>query len=169
MDSFIMVRPTGKPVSDEFGDWTTTALSDALREWRLQFRGDAPVKDDTAITDADIANNNLILWGDPRSNRLLARIASRLPVAWDRNRTKFSLSGSTYSSRDHVPVLIYPNPLNPKRYVVLNSGFTFADEASTSNALQIPKLPDYAVLNLNTGEVEKAGFFDEDWQFAKYH
>jgi Prolyl oligopeptidase family len=167
MDSFIMVRPTGKPISDQIGNWSTTAMSDAIREWRLQFRGDAPVKDDVAITDADIANNNLILWGDPRSNRLFARIAPKLPLHWD--RSKFTVAGTTYSFDDHVPILIYPNPLNSKHYIVLNSGFTFADEASTSNALQIPKLPDYAVRNINTREVENAGFFDEDWQFAKYH
>jgi len=167
MDSFIMVRPTGKPMNDELADWTAIAMSDAIREWRLQFRGDAPVKDDNAITDADIADNNLILWGDPRSNRLLARIAPKIPIHWD--RFKISVPGNTYSSRDHVPVLIYPNPLNPKHYVVLNSGFTFADEAPTSNALQIPKLPDYAVFNINSRAVENAGFFDDDWQFAKYH
>ena len=167
MDSFIMVRPTSKPINDQIGAWTLTAMSDALREWRLQFRGDAPVKDDTAITDADIANNNLILWGDPRSNRLLARLALKLPIHWD--QTRFSVLRTTYSTRDYVPVLIYPNPLNPKHYVVLNSGFTFADEAPTSNALQIPKLPDYAVLNFHTEAIENAGFFDEDWHFTKYH
>jgi hypothetical protein len=167
MDSFIMVKPTGKPMNEKIGDWTEAAMSDAIREWRLQFRGEARVKDDTSITDADIANNNLVLWGDPRSNHLLARIATRLPIHWERN--KFSVPGSSYSSSDHVPILIYPNPLNPKHYVVLNSGFTFADEAPTSNALQIPKLPDYAVLNLNTRAVESAGFFDEEWQFARYH
>jgi hypothetical protein len=142
-------------------------MSDAIREWRLQFRGDAPVKDDVAVTDADIANSNLVLWGDPRSNRLLARIAPKLPLHWD--RSKFTIAGTTYSFHDQVPVLVYPNPLNPKHYIVLNSGFTFADEAPTSNALQIPKLPDYAVINLNTRSVENAGFFGEDWQFAKYH
>jgi hypothetical protein len=167
MDSFIMVRPTGKPINDKIGDWTTTAMTDAIREWRLQFRGDTPVKDDNAVTDADIANSNLILWGDPRSNHLLARMALKLPIHWDQSR--FTVLRTTYSTRDYVPVLIYPNPLNPKRYVVLNSGFTFADEAPTSNALQIPKLPDYAVLNFHTQAIEDAGFFDEEWQFAKYH
>jgi len=167
MDSFIMVRPTGKPMNNQIGDWTTSAMSDAIREWRVQFRGATPVKDDTAITDADIANSNLIIWGDPRSNRLFSRIAPKLPLHWD--RSKFTIAGTTYSFNDYVPILIYPNPLNPKHYIVLNSGFTFADEAATSNALQIPKLPDYAVLNLETHAIENAGFFDENWQFAKYH
>jgi hypothetical protein len=154
-------------MNEKVGDWAEFAMNDALREWRLQFRGEARVKDDTAINDADLANNNLVLWGDPHSNRLLARIAPKLPLHWD--RFKISVPGNTYSTRDHVPVLIYPNPLNHKHYIVINSTFTFADEAPTSNALQIPKLPDYAVLNINTRAVETAGFFDEEWQFAKYH
>ncbi len=40
------------------------------------------MRDDKDVTDADIANSNLILWGDPASNRMLARIADRLPVKW---------------------------------------------------------------------------------------
>ena len=139
MDSFIFVRPTSKPINDQIGAWTLAAMSDALREWRLQFRGDAPVKDDTAITDADIANSNLILWGDPRSNRLLARLALKLPI--HRDQTRFSVLRTTYSTRDYVPVLIYPNPLNPKHYVVLNSGFTFADEAPPATPCKSPNSP----------------------------
>ena len=34
------------------------------------------------MTDADIAASNLVLWGDPGSNRVLARIADQLPVQW---------------------------------------------------------------------------------------
>ncbi len=38
----------------------------------------------------------------------------------------------------NAPVLIYPNPLNPSRYVVINSGFTFPQNAGLSNAQQTP-------------------------------
>ena len=44
-------------------------------------------------------------------------------------------------------MLIYPNPLNPKKYVVLNSGFTFREFDYLNNARQIPKLPDWAVVD----------------------
>jgi len=60
--------------------------------------------------------------------------------------------------------MIYPNPLNPKHYVVINSCFTFSEAAPTSNALQIPKLPDYAVFDLKSKCVVEAGFFNEDWK-----
>jgi dienelactone hydrolase len=162
MDSFIMVRPTGKPMNDQIGAWTTAAMADAIREWRLQFRGEARVKDDSAVTETDMAANNLVLWGDPRSNHLLGRIASELPIRW--STAGIRVSGRTYSPQDHIPVMIYPNPLNPSHYMVLNSGFTFVDAAPTSNALQIPRLPDYAVFDLAAGCVADAGFFDEKWR-----
>ena len=70
----------------------------------------------------------------------------------------------------HVPILIYPNPLNPKKYVVLNSGFTFREFDYLNNARQTPKLPDYAVIDITTppdfrypGKIALAGFFGEDW------
>jgi hypothetical protein len=171
MDSFIFVRPTGKPQNPTVAKWINDEMTNAIIQWRLQFRGEPRVKDDTAITDDDIASNNLVLWGDPKSNRLLAKIAGKLPIHWGANELAFATK--PYPAGQFVPVMIYPNPLNPKRYVVLNSGFTFGEAAHTSNALQTPKLPDYAILDIsvptsarpNEGVVD-AGFFDEHWQLS---
>ena len=81
------------------------------------------------------------------------------------------MGSKTYSSDHHVPVLIYPNPLNPKRYVVLNSGITFREYAYLNNARQIPMLPDYAIIDVNTpagtqhpGGIATADFFNERWE-----
>lgn len=163
MDSFLMVRPTGTAFSSKANRWITAQMEKATNEWRGQFRGDARVKDDVQVTDEDIAAHNLVLWGDPLSNRLLARIAEKLPIQWDGESVK--AGGKTYSTVSHVPVFIFPNPLNPKRYVVINSGFTFAAAGTASNAQQTPKLPDYAVVDLdNNGAVVLDGFFDEQWK-----
>jgi hypothetical protein len=68
--------------------------------------------------------------------------------------------------------MIYPNPLNQKKYIVLNSGFTCREESFLNNSKQIPMLPDWAVIDLNIppdavhpGRVENAGFFGEHWQW----
>ena len=58
-------------------------MKHAVEHWRKQFRGEARVKDDTDVTDADIATSNLVLWGDPVSNKMLAKIADKLPIRWD--------------------------------------------------------------------------------------
>ncbi len=172
MDSFVMVRPTGKPLNEKVGRWASGEMAHALKHWRLQFRGEAPVKDDADVTDADIAGRNLVLWGDPSSNKILARIAGKLPVAWDADGVR--LNGKTYAAGHHVPVLIYPNPLNPKRYVVLNSGFTYREYDYLNNARQVPRLPDYAILDVDQPPTSQrpagivtAGFFDERWQLPR--
>jgi hypothetical protein len=169
MSSFLFVRPTGKPLNDKVGAWAKGELEHAVGFWRKVFRGEAPVKDDTAISDDDIQNSNLVLWGDPSSNAVLRKIADKLPVKWDAKQLVFA--GQTYDAAHTAPVLIFPNPLNPQKYVVLNSGPTFREQALLNNADQTPKLPDWAIIDLNTppdakwpGEVKAAGFFDEQWR-----
>jgi hypothetical protein len=169
MDSFIMVRPTGAPMTEKLGAWTDEGLRHAMDEWHLQFRGEARVKDDKDITADDMAKSNLILWGDPRSNKVLAKIAKKLPIQWDESGVH--VGKENYPANKYAPVLIYPNPLNPNHYVVLNTGFTFSEVGRPSNALQVPKLPDYAVVDITVplakripDGVAAAGFFDEEWK-----
>jgi len=169
MDSFVMVSPSGKAMNEKAGAWAEKEMAHAIEHWRKQFRGDAPVKADTAVTDADIAASNLVLWGDPASNAVLAKIADKLPIKWTAKGVQ--VGEQVYDAGTHVPVLIYPNPLNPKKYVVLNSGFTFREYDYLNNARQVPKLPDYAVLDITTppnarypGKVVRAGFFGEKWE-----
>src|SRR5262249_16318164 len=59
MDSFLMVRPTGEPRNKDVHVWVSKEMTHAIEHWRKQFRGDARVKDDSAITAADIAAHNL--------------------------------------------------------------------------------------------------------------
>ena len=71
-------------------------------------------------------------------------------------------------------MLIYPNPLNASRYVVLNTGHTFhAAEFQGTNALLYPRLGDYAILklapdknNAPSAEPVTAGLFDDFWRIG---
>ncbi len=93
------------------------------REFPKWLRGDAPSKVDRDVSARDIADKNLILFGDPGGNALIARILGELPIRWTRDAVE--IGGRSYAAGDHLPALIFPNPLNPDRYVVLNSGHTF--------------------------------------------
>ena len=170
-EPFVFVRPSGKALNPEIGTWVESELTTARHLWRDVFRGETPVIADTALTDADIASKNLILWGDPTSNKVLARLLAtgKLPLTWDAKSLTFR--GKTYPSANHAPILIFPNPLNPARYVVLNSGLDFRADGYGNNALQTPKLPDWAIVDLRTppgprwpGKIVDAGFFDESWK-----
>jgi pimeloyl-ACP methyl ester carboxylesterase len=170
MNSFLVVRPTGKSSNEKVSAWVAAEMARFTNEWRRHFRGDARVKDDTAVTTNDLAAHSLILWGDAESNQWLAKLQDKLPVSWTAQNV--TAGAKTFSSANHVPLMIYPNPLNPARYVVLNSGFTMREYDYLNNARQVPKLPDWAVVDVNTppnarwpGKVVDAGFFGERWEF----
>ena len=172
MDRFVMVKPTGRANSEAIGKWTEAQLGQALSDWELQFRAKPRVVDDIELTRDDIENSNLILWGDAGSNLLIERIIDQLPLNWTSDT--LALGQAEAGAGTHVPVLIFPNPLNPNRYVVLNSGFTFSRFGHMSNATQTPKLPDWALVDItkpyNPGDpdcIAAAGFFNERWQLKK--
>ncbi len=172
MDAFLFVSPSGKALNDKVGAWAKAERERAVFEWRRQFRGDAPMKSDAQVTEADIAANNLVLWGDPSSNAVLAKVIAKLPIQW--TAQGLVVDGRAYSAGDHAPILVYPNPLNPARYVVINSGFTYREYDYLNNARQVPKLPDWSVIDLRVppdaispGKVVDAGFFDDAWGWRK--
>ena len=162
VDAFLCVRPTGtawNPVAREWAAKTLDVFSANFAKW---LRGDVRVKDDRVVSASDIADYSLILFGDPGSNSLIARIIGKLPMRW--SKTEITVGTQTFGAADHVPVLIYPNPLNPKRYVVINSGHTFGDsDFRGTNAWLYPRLGDYSVLTAD-GDVAVSGVFDERWQ-----
>ena len=164
-----MVRPTGKPLNEETGKWFDAEMKHAIAHWRQQFRGEALVKDDVDITEDDMKNSNLILWGDVSSNAIIKKIADKLPINWKEG--KVVEGAESFDAGTHVPLLIYPNPLARYKYVVLNSGFTFREYDYLNNRRQVPKLPDFAIVDITTppnsrwpGKVVAAGFFDEQWK-----
>lgn len=169
LSRFLVVPPERLPAEARAARWLDFELTHFRERWRALMRGELPEKAADEVDSDDIATANLILWGDPDSNPLIAEIADRLPVQWKDG--SFTLRGETYVSDAHIPVLIFPNPLNPDRYVVLNSGLTFREGHDRTNSMQNPKLPDWAVIGFDRdpdahapGRIVEAGFFDESWE-----
>jgi dienelactone hydrolase len=167
---FLCVRGTGEPWNPEVARYAQAALERFRVEWSKYLRGDLPVKDDVEVSADDLAGRHLILFGDPGSNSLIAQVLPGLPFRW--TRKEITWGGKSQEAANHVPVLIYPSPLAPDRYVVLNSGHTFhAYELERTNALLFPRLGDHALLKLVGGEkdplaveVTGAGLFDDFWR-----
>jgi dienelactone hydrolase len=162
---FLCVIGTGRAWNEPVQEWTERRLQSFADEWRQYLRGTVRIKKDSELTPDDIESHHLILFGDPGSNRLVARLLKDLPLRW--TETELVLGGRTFSAPDHVPVLIAANPINPLRYVVINSGHTFgAGEFQRTNALLFPHIGDYAVFATGSGasEPEVSGYFDENWK-----
>lgn len=142
--------------------------------WNRYFRAALPTAVPAAVTTEFAADRHLVLFGDPQSNPLIAKVLPKLPITWTKD--KLVVNGVEYDPKTHVPVLIYPNPLNEnKNYVVINSGHTFKEaDLKGTNALLYPRLGDWAVIKPTPTdkdpaayEVVAAGLFDENWKFKK--
>ncbi|HEY7330565.1 MAG TPA: prolyl oligopeptidase family serine peptidase [Gemmataceae bacterium] len=170
MSPFLCVRGTGKAWHASTEEHAQANLERFRKEWSKYFRGELPVKDDVEVDALDKASRHLILFGDPSSNSLIAQALDGLPFKWTKDNITWG--GKDYAANEHVPVLIYPSPLSPFYYVVLNSGHTFhAADFEGTNALLYPRLGDYAVLKLKGDgkdplavEVKTAGLFDDLWK-----
>ncbi|QOV87407.1 prolyl oligopeptidase family serine peptidase [Humisphaera borealis] len=169
MSPFLFVAPTGKAASPVVAAWTAFEMQHQQDRWRALMRGDLRIKKDTDVTADDIAKYNLVLWGDAKSNKLIADLAGKLPVSY--GDEKLTFAGKSYDVANTVPALIYPNPKNPAKYVVLNSGLTFREAHDGTNSQQNPKLGDWAIIDITTppdagdpGNVVANGFFDEAWK-----
>ncbi len=172
MDAFVFVGPSA---SDKSGNsavdkWIDDEFTHATTQWRKHYRGDVNVRAASSVSAAELAEKNLVLFGTPQSNPLIAKVMARMPrgIAW---ADSIRIGSHQAASDKHVPVFIYPNPLNPSRYIVINSGFTFREFAYLNNARQIAMLPDWAIVDVTTGrnyqmpgKVISAGFFNENWQ-----
>lgn len=162
---FAVVGPTGD-------GYPAVALKQFAALWDRHFRGALP---ETGAKAAEAARGkNLVLFGDPETNPLIAKVLPKLPITWTKD--ELVVNGVKYDPKTHVPVLIYPNPLNEnKSYVVINSGHTFTEaDLKGTNANLYPRLGDWAVLkpaptakDPTAHEVVAAGLFDENWQFPK--
>ena len=170
-DRFVFVVPSRPAAHGVVQRWIDRELDYAQDRWRRLMRGEVRVVVDTDLTRQDVETSHLICFGDFGSNRFLRDVAGQLPIQWTREEIR--VGEKTFDPSTHAAVLCFPNPRNPNRYVVVNSGMTFREFSNNSNSRQIAMLPDWAVLNISqrdnsifAGEIVDKGFFNEQWEVA---
>jgi pimeloyl-ACP methyl ester carboxylesterase len=168
LDPFLLVRPTGTPWNDEVNQQALRSLARFDRMWGRFFRGHPYVKDDMDVTQADFVKYHVVLFGDPGSNKWIAKLNGKLPVKWTKDTV--AIGAKSFPAKESFPALIYPNPLNPAKYVVLNTGLTIEDRGYNGD-YGTPLWGDYAIVKVKAGsevpDLLSAGLFDEDWKLPK--
>ena len=136
------------------------------KDWD-EFADGAPrVKLDSEVTDEDIANFNLVLFGTSRTNSVLRRMAARLPIKIGDHQ--YTVAGKTYAGNDLGLVMCYPNPLAPDRYVAIYAGELYGEKCGINHKHDL--IPDFIVFRGgkfnydDTNGHEVAGYFDMHWE-----
>jgi hypothetical protein len=78
-----------------------------------------PLKTDAEVSDADLAANDLLLFGGPVENGLSARLQAEGKLPVEAGSGWFRWQGRTYGRPDDGLLAAFPSPWNPKRMLVL--------------------------------------------------
>lgn len=178
MSPFICIRGTGQPLHPLPEAWSQRQLDVFQQEFARWMRGDVKVVNDVDVTEEMVSSSHLVLFGDPGSNLLLrtilaastnrvpdgtdppvgnsklppidAQVAAKLPFAW--NSREITIGSKSWPADSHGLCLIFPNPFNRRKYIVLNTGHTFGEQDfKASNAWLFPRMGDVGVLKLSPG------------------
>jgi len=163
---FVLVRGTSGSAEE------TAALAAMAgrfaKDWYAYAEGRATVIRDTEVTPELMRNRNLVLFGLPETNELVARIAPKLPLRLSRTAVTLP-DGKSFPVEGTGLVLTYPNPLAPYRYVLVCHGLPWGEGRSPNHRFDL--LPDFAVYRaeslpgIGINRYLAAGLFDANWQY----
>jgi hypothetical protein len=133
--------------------------------WKYNFFGDCLVKEDQNLNINDITNSNLILLGDMLPGTLAYSILSKLPV--HKSAGSIIIANKVFSGTALNYSLVYPNPLNNKRYVLIINTNSKSFLAEQLENLPLKGWYDYQVWNYNSEDEIAHGYFDKNWQLIE--
>jgi hypothetical protein len=145
------------------------ASQGAWAQWTWDYAH--PVVADSEVTEEMMARCSLVLYGDTTSNSVLARVASKLPIRLEEGA--IVVGSKRYTHKRVGTRFVYPNPLEPSRYLVVQAGNSAAAVAAGNRLPDF--LPDWVVYDDRTtkrrprgvffrNQPLAAGFFDERWR-----
>jgi hypothetical protein len=148
------------------------ALIDTWRDWQKQ---EPRVFQDTELKDADMTRYSFLLIGGPEANRVTAKFAAKLPLQISADH--ITIDGKEFPVKDAALQMIYPNPLNPDRYVWLVAGTSADGMYFNELNIQRPYDWDYVITDGHIPAYKQSasplqirvvsGMFDYNWRFSE--
>lgn len=158
-NSFLVVQGTK-------GDDDSKTVSKALTEefkamWKEYYYSDCRSKLDVEITLEDIDEANLVLLGNDESNFIVEKIKDYLPVTLKRDG--FLFKEVSYNN-DYCIYMIFPNPLNKKRYILLTNSSDLSNIRLKSEESLFTFKSDFVIFNPNISGKVLTGNFGPYWE-----
>ena len=167
-DSLLFVYGTGDPWEGTLAKRIIGHLNPPRYGMTVQWK----VKADVEVSAADLQAHSIVIVGTPNGNKLLQRIQGLLPI---QVKNGAIVAGKKKFGGKHTAAsFIYPNPLNPNRYVLVHTGTTREAIYYTGHLPNM--IPDYVIYDASDWgytegvvlgsdrSVKAAGFFDKYWQ-----
>ena len=140
--------------------------------WKEWQRVKPRVFKDTEFPESEISKYSLLLYGGAEANQITKKLADKLPL--NVSSEEIEIDGRAFKVKDAAVNLIYPHPLNTKRYVSIITATSGAGLYFINPYRNVGERYDYYIVdgripNRRRGRpVDKiriaAGVFDYNWQ-----
>ncbi len=110
----LIIYPVSKP------EYKSKYLKAAHKFQGFFRRFNLQIKSDSQVTDSDLKNKSIFIIGSFNANRVLQKIADKLPVNFSGNA--FEYHGVKYSNSSDVISVFYRNPFNKNKMCYIFSG-----------------------------------------------
>ncbi|MEY4581079.1 MAG: hypothetical protein RL701_5782, partial [Pseudomonadota bacterium] len=152
------------------------AAERGARGWPLWlWRVDQRVLADTELTPELMKQHNIVVYATPGSHSVFTRMQDKLPIRLENDA--IAVGEQRYRGRGVGTKFIYPNPLAPERYVIVQAAPTVEGVSGGHNLPDF--LPDYVVYDAKTTRSRPRltfptaplalGYFDNAWQLDPTH
>ncbi|MBI1932417.1 MAG: prolyl oligopeptidase family serine peptidase [Ignavibacteriales bacterium] len=126
---------------------------------------------DTELSEIDMAKYSLILYGDAEANLITKKIGNKIPLKI--SSSNIEISGKVFEAKDACVQMVYPHPLNDKRYVTVIGGTSAAGMYFYTNGEEDFDffIKDGSVVNRSLGFpsdklIIARGIFDNNWKIS---
>jgi predicted esterase len=131
------------------------------QDWQTHFFEDTcRLKKDNEISKDDILKYNLLLIGSKETNQFFQKIAPMLPV--EISDDKIKIGSHVYKGKNLSFMMIYPNPLNPQKYILVGSSNCENFDTSLVKDIYFNGWFDYTISS--NGVIIGNGDFNQNWK-----
>jgi predicted esterase len=140
-----------------------------INYWKNWQKYEPRVFKDTELTESDMKKYSLILYGSAEANLISKKLGDKIPLKV--SPEEIEITGKKFPAKNACITMIYPNPLNADRYVLVigatsSSGMFFSDNMYSNDDFVIQ---DGTIPNSYLGRTKEKlaiahGFFDYNWR-----
>ena len=95
-----------------------------VNSWKDWQKYEPRVFTDKELTEDDMKNYSLILYGGPEANLITKKLINKIPLKI--SSEEIEVTGKSFKVKDACIQMVYPHPLNSKRYVSVIGATSYA-------------------------------------------
>jgi hypothetical protein len=139
----------------------SASIDSFLTNWKYNFFSTCYSKTERQLGYQELSNSNILFFGNSSSNKYIKQILDSIPLRIVGDT--ISIFGKRWVGRNLTVKMIYPNPLNSKKYFLVIAGTNNYINPESIIDLPLKGWTDFEIISGSSEEIY-AGDFNQNWK-----